>query len=278
MKIVTTGFAVLGVLAFGLPAPGADFTGDGTNDVGIFRPSTGLWAIRGVTRVYFGTIDDKPVPGDYNGDGTSEIAIFRDRSGLWAVRDLTRVYFGNIDDIPLYGGSGGRGPEGPPGTNAWDDGYGNVTTSGRVGIGVSDPQYPLDVNGQIVGRFTPGNLILGVSPNGGTRNTQWTKAAEFMIGQGGAIRVEFTLNSRYVDSWYRAYGRIYVNGIPKGTERDVWGEIQTFTEEIGGLNPGDRIQLYLKSSDSEQYASYTNFQLKIGAGIFCTYIPPVVYY
>jgi len=30
---------------------------------------------------------------DYNGDGTSDIAIFREGSGLWEVRGVTRVYF-----------------------------------------------------------------------------------------------------------------------------------------------------------------------------------------
>jgi len=47
--------------------PAADFNGDGTNDIGIFRPTSGLWAIRGVTRVYFGSSGDNPMPGDYNG-------------------------------------------------------------------------------------------------------------------------------------------------------------------------------------------------------------------
>ncbi len=32
--------------------------------------------------------------GDYDGDGISDIAIFRPNSGLWAVRGLGRVYFG----------------------------------------------------------------------------------------------------------------------------------------------------------------------------------------
>ncbi len=82
----------------------ADFSGDGTNDIGIFRPSSGLWAIRGVTRAYFGTSGDTPMPGDYNGDGTVDIAIFRPNSGLWAVRNLTRVYFGGSDDLPLPAG------------------------------------------------------------------------------------------------------------------------------------------------------------------------------
>ena len=44
------------------------------------------------------------MPGDYNGNGIAEIAIFRPGSGLWAARNLTRVYFGKYGDKPLPGG------------------------------------------------------------------------------------------------------------------------------------------------------------------------------
>ena len=86
----------------------ADFDGDSRDDVAIFRPSSGLWAVRGVTRVYFGSSGDAARPGDYNGDGISDIAVFRPASGLWAVRGVTRVYFGGSSDTPLQGGGGQR--------------------------------------------------------------------------------------------------------------------------------------------------------------------------
>lgn len=79
-------------------SPAADFNGDGTGDLAIFRESTGLWAVRGVTRVYFGLTGDDPVPGDYNGSGRDSIAVFRSGTGLWAVRGVTRVYFGSASD------------------------------------------------------------------------------------------------------------------------------------------------------------------------------------
>ncbi len=87
-----------------------DYDGDGTSDPAVYRPATGLWAVRGVTRAYFGGGADLPVPRDYSGDGTADLAIFRSSSGLWVVRGVTRLYFGGSADDPVpgyYAGSGG---------------------------------------------------------------------------------------------------------------------------------------------------------------------------
>ena len=78
-----------------------DYNGDGTDDIAIFRSSSGLWAVRDITRAYFGSSSDMPVPGDYDGDEITDIGIFRGSSGLWAVKGVTRVYFGSTDDIPV---------------------------------------------------------------------------------------------------------------------------------------------------------------------------------
>jgi len=86
-----------------------DYSGDGTSDLAVFRPASGLWAVRGVTRVFFGRTGDIPAPGDYRGDGTSDLAVFRPASGLWAVRGLTRVTFGRSGDIPVPGDYSGDG-------------------------------------------------------------------------------------------------------------------------------------------------------------------------
>ena len=86
-----------------------DYSGDGLSDLAIFRPASGLWAVRGLTRTYFGQPDDIPVSGDYSGDGMADLAIFRSASGLWAVQDTTRVYFGQSGDIPVPGDYDGDG-------------------------------------------------------------------------------------------------------------------------------------------------------------------------
>ena len=86
-----------------------DYNGDGTSDIAIFRESSGLWAVRGTTRVYFGTSGDLPIPGDYDGDMTTDISVFRGSSGLWAIRDLSRTYFGGLIDQPIPGDYDGDG-------------------------------------------------------------------------------------------------------------------------------------------------------------------------
>jgi len=86
-----------------------DYDGDGTSDLAVFRPASGLWAIKGVTRVYFGGGSDQPASGDYDGDWTSDIAIYRDSSGLWAIRGISRTYFGSRADIPVPGDYDGDG-------------------------------------------------------------------------------------------------------------------------------------------------------------------------
>lgn len=44
---------------------------------------------------------DQPVPGDYKGEGRDDIGIFRGASGLWAISGVSRAYFGGSGDIPV---------------------------------------------------------------------------------------------------------------------------------------------------------------------------------
>ncbi len=87
-----------------------DYDGDGTSDIGVYRPSSGFWLIRGITRAYWGRSGDIPVPGDYTGDGTTEIGAYRPSSGYWFIKDLTRVFWGKPnDDLPAAGDFDGDG-------------------------------------------------------------------------------------------------------------------------------------------------------------------------
>ncbi len=91
------------------PPWNGDYDGNRRSDPAIFRPASGLWAVRGMTRMYFGSSGDEPVFGDYSGDGTARTAIFRENSGLWSVRGVTRMYFGGSGDIPVPGDYDGSG-------------------------------------------------------------------------------------------------------------------------------------------------------------------------
>lgn len=98
---------------FGLPGDipvSGDYAGEGTAAAAIYRPSTALWAIRSLTRVYTGIAGGIPVPGDYAGDGSCDIAVFRD--GLWMIRSRTRVWFGRGGDLPVFGDYAGDGRAG----------------------------------------------------------------------------------------------------------------------------------------------------------------------
>ena len=86
-----------------------DYNGDGTSEIALFRPASGMWAIRGFTYLYFGASSDYPAPGDFDADGTADAAVFRPASGLWSVRNVTRAYFGGSSDQPVPGDYDGDG-------------------------------------------------------------------------------------------------------------------------------------------------------------------------
>jgi hypothetical protein len=66
----------------------ADYDGDGTADLSIYRPSTGQWFVLNsgsstVNITKFGLDGDVPVDGDFDGDSRSDIGVYRPSSGTW---------------------------------------------------------------------------------------------------------------------------------------------------------------------------------------------------
>jgi len=91
----------------------ADFDGDGTADLSIFRPSTGEWWVLNsgsntVNVTQFGLEGDIPVDADFDGDRRNDIAVFRPSTGTWFLLNsgdgkVSQLNFGLSDDIPVAG-------------------------------------------------------------------------------------------------------------------------------------------------------------------------------
>ena len=143
MKNVLSAGMILVLTGLTLVASGADFNGDGIDDITIFRPSSGLWAIRAISRAYFGGYGDIPAPGKWSQTSRDEIGIFRPSNGLWAVQGGARNYFGAAGDIPIV----------KAGSGSWlQCGTGIYYNLGTVGIGVSLPLVDLGLGWCEVGR------------------------------------------------------------------------------------------------------------------------------
>ncbi len=93
----------------------ADFDGDGTTDLSVFRPSDNVWYLRqstsGLAEITLGFRGSKIVPADYDGDGKTDVAVFQ--NGTWHLQRSTlgptTVNFGASGDIPVpadYDGDG----------------------------------------------------------------------------------------------------------------------------------------------------------------------------
>ena len=92
----------------------ADFDGDGTPDLSVFRPSSGDWFVvnsgsNTISSVHFGQDGDIPVDGDFDGDKRSDVAVFRPTTGTWfflfssSPGEFGAVNFGLAGDIPVPG-------------------------------------------------------------------------------------------------------------------------------------------------------------------------------
>ena len=90
----------------------SSFDTDGSSDVAVYRPSSGVWyslnsADGGFQAVQFGIAEDRIVPGDYDGDGKTDRAVWRPSSGIWFIQKSsggnTIVQFGATGDVPVPG-------------------------------------------------------------------------------------------------------------------------------------------------------------------------------
>ena len=86
----------------------ADFDGDLSTDISVFRPSTGEWFVYGskgptFSARAFGAEGDILTPGDYDGDGKTDLAVFRPNNLTWYFQtkgSFSLRQYGGQGDIP----------------------------------------------------------------------------------------------------------------------------------------------------------------------------------
>jgi hypothetical protein len=103
------GVATCGATVAPPAARPADFDGNGSTDVSVFRPSTGQWLVNGQSTVFYGVSGDIPVPCNYGGGAAAKKAIFRPSVGGWYINGQAPVFFGLSGDIPVPGDYNGDG-------------------------------------------------------------------------------------------------------------------------------------------------------------------------
>ncbi|MCX6348294.1 MAG: hypothetical protein NTV79_02170 [Candidatus Aureabacteria bacterium] len=155
--------------------------------IAVYRPSEGLWAIRGLTRAHFGTwtdtLSDYPVPFDYDGDHTAEPGIFREMTGLWAFRGVTRFYYGKSGDQPVIG----RFETGSvnPAIAVYRSGEWAVRNVTRFALGGPDYAPVMIAHGPVIPMLEPSTLYTVFDPLAGL----WIQKGlgRFFFGTAGDV-------------------------------------------------------------------------------------------
>lgn len=91
-----------------------------------------------------------------------------------------------------------------------------------------------------------------------TNSTTYVKLKEIYVAKGGSYRVKFDLRRGVSGT---AYGRVYRNGSPVGTEQTAGGTYETKSEDLGGWSAGDLCQVYAKHSTGAYNTYVANFRL-----------------
>jgi hypothetical protein len=111
---------------YGVPGDVAllcDWNGNGSDTVGLYRPSEGFVYLRNSNTLGFADVDfffgiptDVPLCGDWDGDGTDTVGVYRPAAGRFFLRNSNSLGFADVDfafgspgDRPLAGDWDGDG-------------------------------------------------------------------------------------------------------------------------------------------------------------------------
>jgi len=102
------------------------------------------------------------------------------------------------------------------------------------------------------------NLKISADTERSMVGASYTKVKEVMVKRFGTIRVKFDLKCDVTDD---SFGRIYVNGVAVGTERNnTTSSYVTYSEDIT-VKAGDLVQLYYKQDASGNSVYTRNFRI-----------------
>ena len=111
-------------IVFGIPSDrpvAGDWNGDGTSEVGVYRPSAGAFYLRAADGTHavalLGDSDDLPVTGDWNGDRVTDVGVFDQSTATFGLRVVdakgqvwtASVQLGAAWDLPVTGDWDGNG-------------------------------------------------------------------------------------------------------------------------------------------------------------------------
>lgn len=179
-----------------VPRKPFDFDRDARADLGLFRPSDGVWYQQSTIDFFFessqfGQSGDKPVPADYDGDGITDKAVFRPSSGYWYWINSSNnqngsIQFGSLGDVPVQADYDGDGKSDiaifRPSTGIW---YRVNSNDGSI----SGTQFGTANDIPTIGDFDGDkkNDIAVYRPTNGT----WYRLNS---GNGGFVALSFGLN------------------------------------------------------------------------------------
>lgn len=106
----------------------------------------------------------------------------------------------------------------------------------------------------------PSDDVLHSNPDSVSASSQtFVRMKETLICVSGSIRISFDLRTAQPGT---AYGKIYINDIPAGTERSQPDNgFNTYTEDLP-VKYGDLVQIYGKHSTAASFVIIQNLILK----------------